>query len=102
MHYTPEGLLGAGGVSQQTRPDSVSVKEKWPSRVGLNIRLLGISAAIIPRAAGVLTLPFLTEKLPGSSRHGVRKKGVGVEIENCERILNRALRLNQSYSEQNC
>lgn len=53
------------------------VKENWPE-----IRLLGVCAAVILRAARFLT-PSLTEKLPGSSRHRMRKKGMGVEIENC-------------------
>ena len=36
--------------------------------------MLGFSEAIIPREARVLTLPFHTEKLPGSCRRRMRRE----------------------------
>lgn len=63
-----------------TNREGQSVPWKWCvwRRVGLKVRLLGISVAIIPRAVRVLTLPFHTEKLPGSSRHRIRRKRKGM------------------------
>lgn len=52
------------------------MRETWPeSRVAKD------SVAIIPRAARILTLPFHTEKLPGSSRRRMRRKRKRVVVE---------------------